>query len=104
MAIALFTIDMNTLDTEWEEEFEHLSCSNLLREKDPIYGEENRRAKQQLKTFITTLLTSRDKYWKERVRKAYEQAVQDCRNCYSPDDLAHDWDDKMKALVIDNLK
>lgn len=37
-----------------EIELEHLAVSNLLREKDPVYGEENRQAKQQLKSFLST--------------------------------------------------
>lgn len=38
----------------WKEEFDHLAVSNLLRESDPIYGEENRQAKQQLKSSISS--------------------------------------------------
>ena len=66
-----------TPDTEWSEalqvevieDYIHLAEMRHFA-KDPVaHMEEMREHWQKLQDFITQLLTSRDTYWKERVRK-----------------------------------
>jgi len=57
---------MSTPDTEWEKEFdERFSDESSVFEGGDPYGSR----RKSLKAFITHLLTSRDTYWKERVRE-----------------------------------
>lgn len=58
---------MNTPDTEWEKEFDekfHYIKDFVVKDND--FGE---RDWTDIKNHISTLLTSRDSYWKERVSK-----------------------------------
>jgi len=63
---------MSTPDTEWEKEFdERFSDESSVFEGGDPYGSR----RKSLKAFITHLLTSRDTYWKERVRKEVETEI-----------------------------
>ena len=59
---------MNTPDTEWEKEINAHSAFpyKFPQDIDLVIRTET------VKQIVTTLLTSRDTYWKERVRKEVE--------------------------------
>ena len=50
-------------------------CKELLHYEDMIFG------------------------WRETVERAAEAIVLECINCYSPDDGATDWADKMRRMI-----
>jgi len=56
---------MNTPNTEWEKVARVFYQAHLCYEL-------NRATEQTFIDFITKLISSRDTYWKERVRKAYQ--------------------------------
>ena len=64
-----------TPDTEWEKEFDK-EFNELLSEAGYSNGEETYDVETpRVKAFITQLLTSRDTYWKERVRKIIKEKI-----------------------------
>ena len=60
---------MNTPDTEWDENTQH-AYDSILFNHNPI--EADKQFGKMLEVVLNKLLTSRDTYWKERVRKAYQ--------------------------------
>jgi hypothetical protein len=50
-------------------------CAELLHYDDMIFG------------------------WRETVERAAKAIVLECINCYSPDDSATDWADKMRRMI-----
>ena len=61
---------MNTPDTEWEKEKFNELLTLVKRGHEAVINEEEiEEYYGELRTFITSLRTSRDTYWKERVRE-----------------------------------
>ena len=86
-----------TPDTEWKDELDTLLTDSEL----PIKELEYRTLRGNLETLISSLLSSRDTYWKERVRKEVEGMPNATRDeCYNEKVICAD--DLLQAL--DNLK
>ena len=63
---------MNTPDTEWEKEKFNELLTLVKRGHEAVINEEEiEEYDGELRTFITSLRTSRDTYWKERVEKLW---------------------------------
>jgi hypothetical protein len=104
---------MNTPDTEgWEKTFDSMfNWADQIKEQELdrwmlMYGF----VPDDLKTFIRLLLTSRDTYWKERVRKEVEflKCSERTKRQYG-DWVAETYEDKMLVnavldTLLDNLK
>ena len=95
----------NPPDTEWENEFDAMA-SELLVGFDSGYSDEIMLSSapdvsiERLKSFIRNLLTSRDTYWKERVRKE----VVGMKVWFMEEDYRDTFPLISKEDVLDNLK
>ena len=65
---------MNTPDTEWDENTQH-AYDSILFNHNPI--EADKQFGKMLEVVLNKLLTSRDTYWKERVRKEVDAEIAD---------------------------
>ncbi len=59
---------------EWKENFEDIA-KYIFYLKDPTYGEENRRNKEQIKQFIESLLSQKDKEVEEKQKELKENIL-----------------------------
>ncbi len=78
---------MNTSDTEWEKEKFNELLTLVKRGHEAVINEEEiEEYYGELRTFITSLRTSRDTYWKERVsevRRKHANEVNRILNLHS---------------------
>ena len=99
---------MNTPDTEWREDFRNkiLDIETAIR---LTYNEKDSDAMvAKMTDYIATLLSSRDTYWKERVRKIAEGMKKNPNKEaeWYGDDAgweAQGWNNALDTL-LDNLK
>ena len=101
---------MNTPDTEWEKVFDEVFRDTLGLDEPFNNLYLSLHLKPALKSFITNLLTSRDTYWKERVRKWVDENEY-CSECCSPKKYCMEWGEHASAIdtndllqALDNLK
>lgn len=88
----------NTPDTEveaLEDFYQHMLKST------PVLDSSQRAS---LKLKVKTLLTSRDTYWKERVRKIYLKILRKARETDYADTTEYDECAKLLKPLLDNLK
>ena len=94
---------MNTSDTEWEKEKFNELLTLVKRGHEAVINEEEiEEYYGELRTFITSLRTSRDTYWKERVKTLRKELWHDYHN-------AQRWSEQKAVAdaldtLLDNLK
>lgn len=91
---------MNTSDTEWEKEKFNELLTLVKRGHEAVINEEEiEEYYGELRTFITSLRTSRDTYWKERVRKLIDENQGD----YESKNPEINWIKAVPVEVLDQL-
>lgn len=97
---------MNTPDTEWEPQVDYILYNLRQSIKHELEGTNIGAYKndvQKYKTELLNLLTSRDTYWKERVKKRDNEWRDAIKYLINNSDGTQDWFNALRACRSINL-